>query len=400
MTATVTVLESRARTLAVLGPFSSGKSSVINMIARRDLAAPGIGADGPVSSRYDLGGDAAFPVVIEARTDEDGLPPPDMADAIEAADLLVWCTIGSQAWRANEVSAMARLTATRSGPAVLAVTRADLFRSTEDVAKVQKRLSKATGDDFAEIVFIDASPEATAEADVDGPWRKAGGEILAGAMEAAMEAAAEAERAAAEAEAEAKRVAAEAEATLLSEEAPPPADEPSDETLEGVLILKPEPSTRARLEDGETASSDILDLAEFSKTRPGDPASQTTTSGVHEDMSTDITGLAGIAGFLGACMVDSETGLMLASEGGNAIDLETAGAANTEVVKAKLRAIEALGMSEGIEDILITLDSQFHLIRPLASNPMVFIYVALEKKAANLGLARIQVKNVEQSLTL
>ncbi|MEO1613991.1 MAG: roadblock/LC7 domain-containing protein [Pseudomonadota bacterium] len=117
-------------------------------------------------------------------------------------------------------------------------------------------------------------------------------------------------------------------------------------------------------------------------------------------MSTDISGLSSIAGFLGACMVDSETGLMLGSEGGGAIDLETAGAANTEVVKAKLRAIEALGMSESIEDILITLDSQFHLIRPLASNPMVFIYVALDKKAANLGLARIQVKNVEKTVTL
>ncbi|MEM7523274.1 MAG: roadblock/LC7 domain-containing protein [Pseudomonadota bacterium] len=117
-------------------------------------------------------------------------------------------------------------------------------------------------------------------------------------------------------------------------------------------------------------------------------------------MATDISGLSEINGFIGACLVDSDTGLMLSSEGGGKLDLEAAGAANTEVVKAKLAAIEALGLDDKIEDILITLGKQFHLIRPLENNPTVFIYVALDKKGANLGMARLQVKKVESALSI
>lgn len=114
----------------------------------------------------------------------------------------------------------------------------------------------------------------------------------------------------------------------------------------------------------------------------------------------DLSGLAEINGFLGACLVDSETGLMMASEGGGKLDLEAASAANTEVIKAKQSAIEMLGLDDTIDDILITLGKQIHFLRPLENTPSVFMYVALDKKAANLGLARVQVKKVEQSVSL
>ena len=117
--------------------------------------------------------------------------------------------------------------------------------------------------------------------------------------------------------------------------------------------------------------------------------------------NTDISELANIGGFIGACLVDSETGLMMGSEGGNAkFDLETAAAGNTEVVKAKLAAAEMLGLDDHIEDILVTLGKQIHLIRPLEANPSVFLYVALDKKAANLGMARVQVKTCEKKLAI
>ncbi len=115
-------------------------------------------------------------------------------------------------------------------------------------------------------------------------------------------------------------------------------------------------------------------------------------------MATDISALAEIDGFIGACLVDSDTGLMLAQEGGGKMDMEAAGAANTAVVRAKLAAIETLGLKDAIEDILISLGKQFHLIRPLAANPAVFVYVALDRKNANLGLARLAVKKVEGTL--
>ena len=117
-------------------------------------------------------------------------------------------------------------------------------------------------------------------------------------------------------------------------------------------------------------------------------------------MSAEISSLAEIDGFIGACLVDSDTGLMLAQEGGGKMDMEAAGAANNSVVKAKLAAIETLDLKDQIEDILITLGKQFHLIRPLASNQAVFLYLALDKKRANLGMARLSLKKVEATLDI
>ena len=117
-------------------------------------------------------------------------------------------------------------------------------------------------------------------------------------------------------------------------------------------------------------------------------------------MRTDISATSEIGGFIGACLVDSESGLMLASEGGGKLDLEAAAALNTKVVKAKLQAMETLGLEDHIDDILITLGKQIHLIRPLEDTPTTFLYVALDKKGANLGMARMQVKKIEASLSM
>ena len=117
-------------------------------------------------------------------------------------------------------------------------------------------------------------------------------------------------------------------------------------------------------------------------------------------MSTNISATSDIAGFIGACLVDSDSGLMLASEGGGKIDMEAAAALNTQVVKAKLQAMEVLGLEDVIEDILVTMGKQLHMIRPLEQMPSVFLYVALDKKAANLGMARMQVKKIESTLSM
>ncbi len=129
-----------------------------------------------------------------------------------------------------------------------------------------------------------------------------------------------------------------------------------------------------------------------------DPKPPAKAKGI--EMAINLTGLNEITGFIGGCLVDSETGLMMASEGGENFDLEGASAANTEVVRAKHNAIKHLGLKDNIEDILITLGKQLHLIRPLEKTPTAFLYVALDKKSANLGMARVQVKKVEQSVAL
>lgn len=114
----------------------------------------------------------------------------------------------------------------------------------------------------------------------------------------------------------------------------------------------------------------------------------------------DISGLQELEGFIGGCLVDSSSGLVLGKHGGSSFDLDTAAAGNTEVVRAKLKTMKALNIKGGIEDILITLDDQYHLIRLLQSNMEVFLYVVIDKKRGNLGMARSIAKRVEGTLDL
>jgi hypothetical protein len=111
--------------------------------------------------------------------------------------------------------------------------------------------------------------------------------------------------------------------------------------------------------------------------------------------------LAEIDGFIGACIVDSNSGMMLAASGNAAaINLEVAAAGNTEVVRAKRKTMKALNLSDAIDDILITLGKQYHLIRPLGSNDSLFIYLALDKSRSNLAMARHSLASVEKDLTV
>ena len=99
--------------------------------------------------------------------------------------------------------------------------------------------------------------------------------------------------------------------------------------------------------------------------------------------------MAELPTLLAVAVVETETGMPLASHSNIAdFDIETAAAYNTEVVRQKQKAMTALKLqSETIEDILITLTTQLHLLK-LTPNGNKFIYLVVNSRETNLAIAR------------
>ncbi|RKE22818.1 hypothetical protein [Streptomyces sp. TLI_171] len=120
------------------------------------------------------------------------------------------------------------------------------------------------------------------------------------------------------------------------------------------------------------------------------------------NLETSLKEAMTIEGAIGVALVDYGSGMALGTLGdGGEIDLNVAAAANTDLVRAKMRAMEMLNLHEdGIEDILVTLTGQYHLIRPLttSSGRGLFLYLALNRSRSNLAMARHQLKRIESTL--
>lgn len=114
------------------------------------------------------------------------------------------------------------------------------------------------------------------------------------------------------------------------------------------------------------------------------------------DIKTSLNQIAKIDGALGAALVDYETGMCLGIAGTPGFDLELAAAANADVVRAKKKARDKIGIKDQIEDILISLTGQYHLIRMVGTT--MFFYVVLDRSKSNLALARKELGSVEKAL--
>jgi hypothetical protein len=120
------------------------------------------------------------------------------------------------------------------------------------------------------------------------------------------------------------------------------------------------------------------------------------------NIETGLKDAMTIDGALGVALVDCDSGMTLGSlGGGKQLDMEVAAAGETEVVRAKLRSLASLGSEDAVEDVLITLGKQYHVIRLLKSSNSeqgLFLYLVLDRSRSNLAMARHSLKRIESEL--
>jgi dynamin family protein len=217
--------------LALFGEFSAGKSSIVNLLLGRDILPTGVlsSTRWPTYVRYapspqieaisEKGKrESVSPDVIKAVTPEDishfnvGMPSellreielldtPGFADpfhdpertlnVVESADICIWCTLATQAWRQSERRIWLSLPARLRTQGILVVTHVDTLEHRGERRRIQARLKRDAGDLFAEIVLL-AVPDAMRAIRADGQivdadlWRDSGGNALIAAIETAV----------------------------------------------------------------------------------------------------------------------------------------------------------------------------------------------------------------------
>jgi hypothetical protein len=114
--------------------------------------------------------------------------PDRTLDVVESADICVWCTLATQAWRESERETWLCLPARFRTSGILAVTHIDTLPHAGDRQRVRTRLQHETRDLFGDIVFL-AVPDAMRARGNDGQvvdpemWQKSGGNALFGALQ-------------------------------------------------------------------------------------------------------------------------------------------------------------------------------------------------------------------------
>jgi hypothetical protein len=204
--------------VAVCGEVSSGKSTVIHTLSREAFLPDFFGIEDRPVIRFVTGADADAISVIRAdgRVEnleklEDLVPESGLAEItisrrdpshfgpveliempplrdghvteqqierIADCDVMIWVTIGSQAWRLSEKTILDDIGARRPGCAMMVVSRGDKFRSAEDAGKLMERMHRETADYFSSCTLMSAAPKAIASSSDDAVWAQTGGHDL------------------------------------------------------------------------------------------------------------------------------------------------------------------------------------------------------------------------------
>lgn len=116
-------------------------------------------------------------------------------------------------------------------------------------------------------------------------------------------------------------------------------------------------------------------------------------------LDDSLIDLIDFEGALGVALVDSDSGLILGRAGAG-LNMELAAAGASVMLKARRATIKTLGLTDQIDDLLITLTSQLQIIRPLANKPALFIYLVVDREKSSLAMARFKATEADTKIVL
>lgn len=208
----------RKPVIAVMGEFSSGKSSLLNLLTGRDLLPTQVTATrlppiwlrhgSEASYRVDHSGQkhpvdwsdtSSIPIrdtryirlyceaEILKRCDlidtpgisDPSIPARQWIDTVGYANAVLWCTHAGQAWRESERGAWIDLPQRLRDTSILLVTRMDRLKSQDDLRKVDRRLGREAGGLFNARVFVSLTNALAARQARDpAAWKASGAKDL------------------------------------------------------------------------------------------------------------------------------------------------------------------------------------------------------------------------------
>ncbi|HEY0190679.1 MAG TPA: response regulator [Kofleriaceae bacterium] len=142
-----------------------------------------------------------------------------------------------------------------------------------------------------------------------------------------------------------------------------------------------------RTVDEEAAAAASWDFEEMAE-----PAVATSP-----ELELVVEKLRRLDGYAAAMMIDSQSGVVLGGDGDvSSPEIQAAAAGYCELYRMECALVDRLGVADEIEDVVITMSKQYHVLHAVAGAPSLLLCVALDRDTASLGLARYAIAAADQ----